>query len=32
MSEGHMQVEKKKIDHVPIKKPISQIPKDAGQK
>jgi hypothetical protein len=27
-----MQIDKKKIDHVPIKKPISKISQDSGEK
>lgn len=31
MSQGHMQIEKEKVDHVPIKKTISQVPKNPGK-
>jgi len=31
MSQGHMQIEKEKVDHVPIKKTISQVPKNTGE-
>ena len=31
MSERHVKVEQKKIDYVPVKQAVSQIPEDAGQ-
>ena len=31
MRVGHVQIEKQKIDHMPIKKTIGKIPKNAGK-